>query len=107
MIDTFPSVLWKGGLLEVTFEPRPLEPPYLNVMAVIAFARCPAGFVLADIANRGWVTPSGLVESGEIPATAAVRETWEEVGAELREPREIGRYVPGRATGGQYAPASI
>jgi len=27
-----------------------------------------------------WVTPGGLVEPGEIPADAAIRETWEETG---------------------------
>src|SRR5689334_1420003 len=27
-----------------------------------------------------WVTPGGLIEPGELPSDAAVRETWEETG---------------------------
>lgn len=42
-----------------------------------------------------WLTPGGGVEDGEIPADAAVRETWEEVGLRVRlehcEPAAVRR----------------
>ena len=34
-----------------------------------------------------WVPPGGLVEDGESPADAAVRETFEETGIRISEPR--------------------
>lgn len=37
--------------------------------------------LMAKHADRNiWVLPGGLIEPGEIPADAAVRETWEETG---------------------------
>jgi 8-oxo-dGTP pyrophosphatase MutT (NUDIX family) len=39
-----------------------------------------------------WVTPGGLVEPGEQPADAAVRETWEETGLFVRIDGILGVY---------------
>jgi 8-oxo-dGTP pyrophosphatase MutT (NUDIX family) len=39
-----------------------------------------------------WSTPGGLIEPGERPADAAVRETWEETGLLVRPERVVGLY---------------
>jgi 8-oxo-dGTP pyrophosphatase MutT (NUDIX family) len=36
-----------------------------------------------------WVTPGGLIEPGEHPADAAVRETWEETGLIVESPASL------------------
>jgi 8-oxo-dGTP pyrophosphatase MutT (NUDIX family) len=58
----------------------------------VIFAIHEDGFILADIPDRGWTTPSGRLEPGETALEAAVRETWEEIGAWLENPVEIGFY---------------
>jgi len=60
---------------------------------VIVFARNGEGFVLGDVKGRGWCTPSGRIEAGETTIDAAMRETREEIGASLRDPRLIGHYI--------------
>src|SRR5678815_240001 len=39
-----------------------------------------------------WVLPGGLVEAAEIPADAAVRETWEEMGVVVELNALLGVY---------------
>jgi len=39
-----------------------------------------------------WVLPGGLIEAGEIPADAAVRETWEEMGIVVELNAILGVY---------------
>jgi len=39
-----------------------------------------------------WVPPGGIVEAGEIPADAAVRETWEEMGVLVELSAILGVY---------------
>ena len=86
----FPSAQWDD--LHVTFQPFPLPNAGARPFAVVVFARSGDSFVLADIPDRGWITPSGRIELGESAREAAIRETWEEVGGLLEEPHEIGYY---------------
>lgn len=87
----FPVCLWSGR--RATFEPGRGAPPGEVARAVIVFARAACGYVLADIPGRGWTVPSGHVEPTETPTDAAVRETYEEIGAAICSPERIGRYV--------------
>jgi 8-oxo-dGTP diphosphatase len=86
----FPTVQW--GEATVIFEPG-ASCEAEAVRAVVVFAILRGSFVIADIPDRGWCTPSGRLEAGETPLQAAVRETWEEIGARLERPRAIGRFL--------------
>jgi 8-oxo-dGTP diphosphatase len=88
--NDFPEARWWGSL--VTFSPVSELPPE-PFAAVVVFAIHPEGFALADIPNRGWCVPSGRPEPGETPVETAVRETAEEVGGVLQDPRLIGVYT--------------
>jgi len=72
-----------------------LNPPF----AVVVFAIHADGFLVADIPDRGWCVPSGRLEPGETPTETAIRETYEEVGALLLNPRRIGTYTFTAASG--------
>ncbi len=87
----FPTVLWNESI--VTFEAivERLDPSISP--AVVIFARSSGGYVLANIRERGWCTPSGRLEPGESHLEAALRETQEEIGGRLELATEIGRYV--------------
>ncbi len=87
----FPTGSWTGRT--AVFEPGPAPPPGEVARAVIVFARGDCGYVLADIQGRGWTVPSGRLEPGETAEQAAVRETMEEIGANIAPPTRIGRYV--------------
>jgi 8-oxo-dGTP pyrophosphatase MutT (NUDIX family) len=51
------------------------------------------GLVLCKHADKDiWVTPGGLIEPGEQPADAAVRETWEETGLMVEITGVLGVY---------------
>jgi len=41
---------------------------------------------------RGWELPGGKVEAGETIYQAAIREAWEETGAKISEPEQVGEY---------------
>ena len=43
--------------------------------------------------ERGWELPGGKIEPGEKAEEAAIREIWEETGAKITEPRQIGEYT--------------
>lgn len=86
----FPTVSWDAWT--VTFEREIGEMP-VAAPAVVVFARAACGFVLSDIPGRGWCTPSGRLEPGETHHGAAIRETWEEIGARVSGPLLLGRYV--------------
>lgn len=102
----FPVAHWDD--LEVTFFPVPLPGESGRPSFVVVFALDGQGFVLANIPGRGWITPSGRLEPGETPLQAAVRETYEETGAELNVPTEIGFYEIRRPdTESQYASAFV
>lgn len=42
----------------------------------------------------GWEVPAGRLEAGETPVGAAVRETFEETGWRVRDPREVLSFHP-------------
>ena len=51
------------------------------------------GLLLCEHADRNiWVAPGGLIEPGEQPADAAVRETWEETGLTVEITGILGVY---------------
>lgn len=87
----FPSVWWADRAVSFVHDTSPV--PAEKVAAVVVFACHKGQFVIADIPGRGWCTPSGRLEPGESPFDAALRETWEEIGAHLRDPRLIGHFV--------------
>jgi 8-oxo-dGTP diphosphatase len=96
-VPSFPVVRW--GARTVSFVPSPLPDDAHSVTNVVVFAVTDRRFLLADIPDRGWCVPSGRLEPGETPLAAAIRETREEVGAELGDVQEIGHYLLSDDTG--------
>ena len=90
---TFPTVYWEFIDRWASFERCEALRDDSNVKAVVVFAWFEGGFVLANIAGRGWCTPSGRVEPGEELVETAIRETREETGAEIDNVQMIGRYA--------------
>jgi 8-oxo-dGTP pyrophosphatase MutT (NUDIX family) len=61
--------------------------------AAVAIQDKEKGLLLCKHADRSiWVTPGGLIEPGEHPADAAVRETWEETGLNVEITAILGVY---------------
>jgi 8-oxo-dGTP diphosphatase len=98
-IVTFPTVYWDFLDRWATFAPCEALLDESVVKAVVVFAWCEGGFVLANIAGRGWCTPSGRVEPGETLIESALRETHEETGGLIDNVRMIGRYEFKRISG--------
>ena len=82
MTRNFPAVRWGKSL--VSFRPYvESDIPAVPIRAALVFAFHGDGIVLADIRGRGWCVPSGRLEPGEDPESAARREAWEEAGLTL------------------------
>src|SRR5213082_3542447 len=61
--------------------------------AAVAIHDREKGLLLFKHADKGiWVVPGGLIEPGENPADAAVRETWEETGLTVEITGILGVY---------------
>src|SRR5438128_211926 len=61
--------------------------------AAVAILDREKGLLLCKHADKDiWVTPGGLIEPGEHPADAAVRETWEETGLTVEITGVLGVY---------------
>lgn len=61
--------------------------------AAVAIHDSERGLLLCRHADKDiWVTPGGLIEPGEHPADAAVRETWEETGLNVEINGILGVY---------------
>ena len=76
-----------------------LEVPSVSVLVVDDAERV---LLVRHVGGDHWTTPGGMVEPYETPATAAVRETWEETGLFVKLTRIIGVFG-GPACGGTYA----
>ena len=76
----------------------------LLMPAAAAIVRNEAGAILLQLrADNGlWSLPGGMIEPGEEPAQAAVRETFEETGL-IVEPVSVAGVYGGAALMGQYA----
>ena len=101
-----PTARWEDRA--IAFTTSPSQPDGYAAAAVVVFALHAGRFVLADIARRGWTTPSGRIEPGETPEQAAVRETREEIGAEAEGLRQIGGFAMAMDDGRRlWAPAFV
>ena len=61
--------------------------------ASVAILNDQLGLLVCRHADKNiWVTPGGLIEPGEHPADAAVRETWEETGLVIEITGLLGVY---------------
>lgn len=76
----------------IAFDRTPVPRPGFVETAAVVFAWRAGAFVLADIRDRGWTTPSGRIEPGEDARAAAIRETWEEIGARVAGVEPIGGF---------------
>lgn len=87
-----------------SFHKAPYSFSAYKAWAVIVFAKLNDEYILADIPGRGLTVPSGRIEEGESPDEAAVRETWEEIGARIKpeELKYMGYYLV-RAESGDHA----
>ena len=57
--------------------------PHYTVGAVCAVQHDEAVLLLSQPHRAGWSLPGGLLEAGETPAEAVVREVWEETGLSI------------------------
>lgn len=85
----FPSGKWGGNTLE--FWPAPQHAPF-RPFAAMMFIWKDEEVLLCKIPGRGWCIPSGRVEPNEEPKQAAIRESYEEAGARLKNIRYLGAY---------------
>lgn len=76
----------------------------LHLPVVAVLARDDAGRLLLvqEAESQLWVCPGGIVEPYEIPADAAVRETWEEAGVAVELTHLVG-VVAGEHCAQSYA----
>lgn len=112
----FPPTYWQGWDSHVTFLPGDILPEESEgrLYAVLVFVFYGDKIALADIAGRGMCIPSGRIENGETIDESAVRECFEEVGAQLIEGRRrlLGCYcmVPAHSpenTVAKYCPVFV
>ena len=96
MPEPFPTVYWDEWNSDATFDAGETLPPESagRLWAVLLFVFYGDKVALADIEGRGLTIPSGRIEPGETLDDAAVREAWEETGANLDPARRrlIGCY---------------
>lgn len=79
----------QGQNIYLTFTPQLFsdEPDHVLIVAVYQ-----GKLLFTCHSTRGWELPGGKIETGETPVEAAVRETWEETGAIIRNVKQIGEY---------------
>ncbi|MCU0316908.1 MAG: NUDIX domain-containing protein [Fimbriimonadaceae bacterium] len=88
----FPLGEWGGESMRFFAAPTmPSNSPF----AVLVFPWRGSMILLADILDRGWTIPSGRIQAGEPPESAAHREAWEECGARLQDLTYLGCYCIG------------
>lgn len=78
-----------GGQVTLSFDSADYQEP--GYVLVLLFLK--GKLILTKHEKRGWEVPGGTIEPGEMPIQAAIRETYEETGAELDGIEWIGQYV--------------
>ncbi|BCJ86429.1 NUDIX domain-containing protein [Effusibacillus dendaii] len=78
-----------GGQVTLSFRPEDAA----SAGYVLVFAFYEGKLILTKNKRRGWEVPGGTVELDEWPLQAAIRETYEETGAELDAAEWIGQYT--------------
>lgn len=78
-----------GQNIYLTFSPELFskQPDHVLVVAVYQ-----GQLLFTRHRDRGWELPGGKLEPGETPEEATIRETWEETGARISLPKQIGEY---------------
>jgi len=71
-------------------------------VSVLVFDDADRVLLVRHVGGDHWTTPGGMVEPYETPATAAVREVWEETGLFVKLTHIIGVFG-GPACGGTYS----
>jgi 8-oxo-dGTP diphosphatase len=79
----------QGGTVSLSFDPQDFLDP--NTVLIIPFYRGQVVFVKHS--KRGWELPGGTREKGEFPIQTAIRELFEEAGAEAEALELVGQYV--------------
>lgn len=59
-------------------------------VSVLIFNDGNKALLVRHVEGNRWTTPGGMVEPGETPSDAAVREAWEETGLHVRLDRILG-----------------
>ncbi|GAX89887.1 NUDIX hydrolase [Effusibacillus lacus] len=77
-----------GGQVALSFDPVHRQPA--GYVLVMPFYQ--GRLILTKHRRRGWEVPGGTVEPKEMPIQAAIRETYEETGAEIDAIEWIGQY---------------
>jgi 8-oxo-dGTP diphosphatase len=75
--------------VRLTFDPV----KYIDAGYVLVFAFYQGRLLFTRHQKRGWEIPGGTREPGEFPVQTAVREVYEETGAEVAALEPIGQYV--------------
>lgn len=78
-----------GGWVRLSFEAAFSQPA--GYVLVIPFYQ--GKLLLTKHRKRGWEVPGGTIEPKELAIQAAIRETYEETGAEIDAIEWIGQYV--------------
>jgi 8-oxo-dGTP diphosphatase len=86
--STFPGA-YPNQTVRLTFE----EAEFLDPGYVLVFAFHQGRLLFTRHRTRGWELPGGTREDGEWPLQTAIREVYEETGAELSAIEPIGQYV--------------
>jgi ADP-ribose pyrophosphatase YjhB (NUDIX family) len=73
-----------------------LQVPSVSILAIDADDRV---LLVRHVEGNLWTSPGGMVEPGETPADAAVREAWEETGLHLELTHIVGVFGGPLCTG--------
>lgn len=87
MSTTFPGS-FAGQTVTLTFDRQSFE----NPGSVLVFAFFQEKLLFTQNNKRGWELPGGKLDPGEWPIAAAIREAYEETGAELDALEPIAQY---------------
>jgi 8-oxo-dGTP diphosphatase len=79
----------QGGTVCLSFNREDWIRP--NTVLIVPFYQ--GQIVFAKHEKRGWELPGGTIEAGEFPIQAAIRELFEETGAEAEALEQVGQYI--------------